>query len=410
VSEHTDMAAMASMTSRQRMLTAMRNQVPDRVPVAPDISTYIPLRHSGCTPQDFWTGAKSGIPHWQAYLDAADHYGIDAWTAPVFGLPVLHEEAPVEWLHHSQLDPQRDALVSTATVRTPEGDLHQESVCYRGDQPATTVKLIQDLTTDFARFRYTQPMPRTLDLATLETYRQACHQRSHAFGVTIPYPGFQMWSVYVQGGVETLAFAEQDTPEVLQEWFEWDLERGTREMRLALEAQLDYILFGGSGTITLASPALAAKYALPALRKWSAMARAANLPTMLHSCGKNRALADMLAADTDVGMLNPLERPPMGDIDLAEVKRAHGRRLALMGNLHTTDVMLLGSVEDVRRESLKAIRAAGEGGGFILSTGDQCGRDTPDENLREMVRAVEEFGAYLLDMARIDTAIQTLGG
>ena len=71
-----------------------------------------------------------------------------------------------------------------------------------------------------------------------------------------------------------------------------------------------------------------------------------------------------------------------------------------MGNLHTTDVMLRGSVRDVRRESLKAIRAAGENGGFILSTGDQCGRDTPDENLREMVRVGEEFGAYPLDMDR----------
>ena len=209
---------MASMTSRQRTLTAMRNGIPDRVPVAPDISTYIPLRHSGCTLQDFWTGTKSGIPHWQAYLDAADHYGLDAWTAPVFGLPMLYEEAPVEWQRHSHLDPQRDAMVNTATVRTPEGDLHQESICYRGDQAATTVKLIQDLTTDFARFRYTQPMPRALDLPTLQTYRQACHQRGHAFGVTIPYPGFQMWSVYVQGGVATLAFAEVDTPEILQEW------------------------------------------------------------------------------------------------------------------------------------------------------------------------------------------------
>lgn len=399
---------MASMTSRERVLAAMRNRIPDQVPVAPDISMYIPMRHSGCTPQDFWMGPKSGIPHWQAYLDAADHYGLDAWTAPVLGLPMLHEDARVEWQHDSQLDPQRDAIVNTATVRTPEGDLHQESVCYRGDQAATTVKLIKDLTTDFSSFKHTQPMPRALDLPTLETYRQACHQRGHAFGVTIAYPGFQVWNVYVQGGVETLTYAELDTPEILQEWFEWDLERGTREMGLALEAQLDYVLFGGSGTITMASPALAAKYALPALKKWSAMARAADLPTMLHSCGKNRVLADMLAAETDVGMLNPLERPPMGDTDLAEVKQVHGHRLALMGNLHTTDVMLRGSVEDVRRESLKAIRAAGEGGGFILSTGDQCGRDTPDANLSEMVNAAREFGVYPLDFDRIDTEIERL--
>jgi uroporphyrinogen decarboxylase len=396
------------MTSRRRMLTAMRNEIPDRVPVAPDISMYIPLRHSGCTLQDFWLGTKSGIPHWQAYLNAADYYGLDAWTAPVFGLPMLYEDAPVEWQHHSRLDPQRDAMINTATVRTPGGDLNQESVCYRGDQAAATVKLIKDLTTDFPKLKYTQPMPKALDLPTLQTCRQACHQRGHAFGVTIPYPGFQMWNVYVQGGVETLAYAELDTPEILQEWFEWDLERGTREMQLALEARLDFILLGGSGTITLASPALAAKYALPALKKWSAMARAADLPTMLHSCGKNRALADMLAADTDVGMLNPLERPPMGDIDLAEVKRTHGHRLALMGNLHTTDVMLLGSVEDVRRESLKALRAAGEGGGFILSTGDQCGRDTPDANLFEMVNTAREFGAYPLDLERIDAEVERL--
>jgi len=31
------------MTSRERFLAAMRNDIPDRVPVAPDISTYMPI-------------------------------------------------------------------------------------------------------------------------------------------------------------------------------------------------------------------------------------------------------------------------------------------------------------------------------------------------------------------------------
>jgi uroporphyrinogen decarboxylase len=399
---------MPALTSRDRLLAAMRNEVPDRVPVAPDISMYVPLRFSGCTRQDFWLSPKTGIPHWQAYLEAADHYGLDAWTAPVFGLPMVHEDSQVEWRHDAHLDPQRDAMVTTATVRTPAGDLHQESVCYRGDQAATTVKLIKDLATDLVKFRYTQPLPKALDRPALDAQREACHRRGQAFGVTVGYPGFHMWSVWVQGGVETLALTEMDQPALLQEWLEWDLARGTREMELALEAKLDFILFGGSGTITMASPALAAKYALPALTKWSAMAKAAGLPTMLHSCGKNRVLADLLAAHTDVGMLNPLEPPPMGDIDLAEVKRVHGHRLALMGNLHTTDVMLLGSVADVRRESLKAIRDAGPEGGFILSTGDQCGRDTPEANLFEVVRTAREFGAYPLDLGRIQAEIERL--
>jgi uroporphyrinogen decarboxylase len=251
-------------------------------------------------------------------------------------------------------------------------------------------------------------MPIALDRQTLETYRQACRKRDHAFGVTISYPGFHNWNSHIQGGIEALSYADMDTPALLQEWFEWDMERGDRLMALALQADLDYVLFGGSGTITLASPALALKYAIPALKKWSRMARDAGIPTMIHSCGKNRRLADLLVEHTDVNMLNPLEPPPMGDIDLAEVKRTHGARLALMGNLHTTDVMLNGTPAHVRRASLEAIRDAGPGGGFILSTGDQCGRDTPDENIFEMVRVAKEFGVYPLDLARIQSEIQRL--
>jgi len=87
----------------------------------------------------------------------------------------------------------------------------------------------------------------------------------------------------------------------------------------------------------------------------------------------------------------------MGDVDLAEVKRARGDRIALMGNLHTTEVMLHGSAEEVFSAGVAAIRDAGEGGGFVLSTGDQCGRDTPDGNLLSLVRAAEERGVYAAD-------------
>jgi len=170
-------------------------------------------------------------------------------------------------------------------------------------------------------------------------------------------------------------------------------------MELLIAEKPDYILFGGSGTITLASPMLARKFALPALTKWSRMAREAGIATMLHSCGKSRALVEMLAANTDVQSINPLEIPPMGDIDLAEVKRACGSRISLMGNLHTVDVILNGTPSTVRDASLKAMADAGTGGGFILSTGDQCPRDTPEENLFAMVEAAEKYGVYEADGA-----------
>jgi uroporphyrinogen decarboxylase len=66
----------------------------------------------------------------------------------------------------------------------------------------------------------------------------------------------------------------------------------------------------------------------------------------------------------------------------------------LKGNLHTTEIMLRGSVEDVVRASKHAIDDAAEGGRFILSTGDQCGRDTPEENLRAMIETARTYGKY----------------
>jgi uroporphyrinogen decarboxylase len=115
---------------------------------------------------------------------------------------------------------------------------------------------------------------------------------------------------------------------------------------------------------------------------------------MVHSCGKQAEMVRWCAEETDLSCINPLEEPPMGDCNLAELKSRFGGKICLMGNLHTTDVMLMGSAEDVEWISRKAIEDAGSGGGFILSTGDQCGRDTPDENIFTMVEVARNYGRY----------------
>ena len=37
---------------------------------------------------------------------------------------------------------------------------------------------------------------------------------------------------------------------------------------------------------------------------------------------------------------------------------------------------------------------AGAEGGFVLSTGDQCGRDTPEENILAMIETAKYYGKY----------------
>ncbi len=384
---------MTEMTSKQRFLAAIRHEIPDRVPVAPDISNYVPAKRVGVPFWDIYF--FDAYPLWQAYLEAIDYFGADAWTAPVMYIPFEYEPNDVTTERIVRYDKSRDAMIMDRTTHTTLGDLTSQEVCFRAEPPTRTIRPIKDFAKDLPAFWATQAMPVGIDHAALEVQLAACRKREIAFGVTQPYPGFHMWEGQVQGGIIPLSYLEFDQPALLEEWAERDRARYDRHLEIMLESGvLDYMLFGGSGTITLASPALARKYALPSLQTQSKITKQAGLPTMLHSCGKNRELIKMLAEETDIGMANPLEPPPAGDVDLAEAKRLYGDRLAFMGNLHTTDVMLQGTPEYVRYKSVEAMRDAGRGGGFVLSTGDQCGLGTPDANLFAIVEAAKRYGRY----------------
>jgi uroporphyrinogen-III decarboxylase len=161
-----------------------------------------------------------------------------------------------------------------------------------------------------------------------------------------------------------------------------------------MEPRPDFLLCGGSGTLVWQSPRIFRELALPVLQRVTEMAADIGIPTHVHACGPEAALVQMAAEETKLTVIDPLEIPPMGDCALAELKERFGSKLVLKGNLHTTDVMLRGSVDDVVAASKKAIDDAAAGGGFVLSTGDQCGRDTPDANIRAMLETARTYGRY----------------
>lgn len=380
------------MNPKERFLTAMRGGIADRVPVSPDFSNYIPARRTGLPFWDIYLFGQT--PLWKNYLDTADYFGIDAWMASCCGAALIDGKSDVEHECKDHFDEINDGYVRDITIKTPAGELTQKIMCLRNDPPSQLERLIKNIEEDFPKFKHLKSIPKAINREIMDEMRGECEKREYAFGVSVGYPGFHAWSNNIENGLMLLSCQEMDNPKILEEWYELDLEIGTKTIELLIDYKPDYICFGGSGTITLASPDLAMKYAIPPLKKWSEMAKEAGIPTILHSCGKSRELVDMLCDHTDVNCVNPLEIAPMGDVDLKELKKKRGDQIALMGNLHTTNVMLNGTPELVKEKSRQAIRDAGENGGFILSTGDQCGYHTPDENIFTMVEAAKEFGRY----------------
>jgi hypothetical protein len=86
----------------------------------------------------------------------------------------------------------------------------------------------------------------------------------------------------------------------------------------------------------------------------------------LHCHGRLRNIVHFFA-DMGATGLDPCEPPPQGDIELAELRRRHGRDLTLFGNLEVSDIECLepDAFERVVARAL-AEGTAGDGRGFVL--------------------------------------------
>ena len=393
---------METMTGRERIMTALRNKQPDRVPATPDISIMIPCRLIG---KPFWDIEVNENPSLTfAYINAVKYFGIDGW---MFNGSLDFELKSKITSESKVIRRNKEKWVVRTVYHTPDGDLTQTMVSPRDNPSTMTEKVVRNFKEDFKKVRHFFSGVVSCDASTYLQQKKEMGENG-MICVYIGVPGFQNFVSLFDGNLEALTYAYYDYPELFEELVELYEKHELQRLEMALDAGVESVLTGGSGSITLQSPKLFRDLSLPTLKKVTRLCREAGVLCGIHSCGKERYLVEACANETDLDYVNPLEIPPMGDCDLAECKEKFGHKLALMGNLHTTSVMLLGSVTDVRRESLKAILAAGKNGGFVLSTGDQCGRDTPFENIFEIVKVAKEFGTYPLDIDRINDEIHRL--
>ena len=375
-----------SITPRQRLLAVLHGEVPDCVPVCPDISNMVPARLTG---KPFWDiYVYKDPPLWKAHIDALKRFDLDGgFELYDFG-DLFGDMAPWE---PKIVHRRGDGSFVTQELNPETGEWSRFVRVHTADNPPAT-----------------NVLPGKLGLPDIpETWEEIQGAREWPVG-------FALWEhiraelgeqgvLGMPSGASTLlvrnveeVYAFHDDPRPFYQRRDEMIQRA--EARLARIAQMavkpDFLLCGGSGSLIFQSPAIFRELALPVLKRVTALASDLGIPTHVHSCGPERDLVRMAALETNLTVIDPLEVPPMGDCDLAELKRLYGHQIVLKGNLHTTSTMLHGTVGDVVAASKRAIDDAGAGGGFILSTGDQCGRDTPDENIHAMVETARTYGRY----------------
>ena len=378
------------MTSRERLLAVLGGEIPDCVPVAPDFSNMIPARLTG---KPFWDlYLYNDPPIWEAYIDCARRFDIDAVMDGYFPLTFPDEvtggvngwEPAIVFRSDERIVTRLSHRTNGRRVWAPTGDVYYVAdPPTRGLSPAS-LGLPEEPGT-WEPLEGVKPVDR--GPAGLEQVKKLMGDQGLV--------GARLIGSVVLGKPQHV-YDYYDHPGKYAQLAEQRLEQVERRFAqiMALETRPDFLCVGGSGTLVLQTVEMFRQLALPAVKRGIELAAAAGIPTQVHSCGPERELVRIMAEETDLTIIDPLETPPMGDCDLVELKRRWGDRIVLKGNLHTTEVMLHGSAADVVAASQQAIDAAAEGGGFVLSTGDQCGRDTPDENLEAMVHTARTYGRY----------------
>jgi uroporphyrinogen-III decarboxylase len=211
---------------------------------------------------------------------------------------------------------------------------------------------------------------------------------------TMTLPGLHNLIEIFDGKLETATYFCMDHPDLLEEYRRKTEFSLLSKLAAMLEAKPDYIEISCSGLLTLSTPEWVLQFSLPTLKKATHMCRQAGIPSELHACGKARLLVEMAANETELDSVNPLQPPPMGDCDLAEIKHTFGKRLCIKGNVGVTEPMLTGTPSDVEKDVIRCLDAAKAGGAYILFTEEGLGRDTPFDNIRKFVEVGKALGKY----------------
>jgi uroporphyrinogen decarboxylase len=110
-----------------------------------------------------------------------------------------------------------------------------------------------------------------------------------------------------------------------------------------------------------------------------------------HSCGNIIDVIDDLA-ETGVDAINPVQVSAMPDT--AKLKAQFGGKITFWGGIDTQRVLPFGSVDDVAAEVRRRIRDLAPGGGFVLTAVHCIQPDVPPENILAMADAAKKYGGY----------------
>ncbi|WP_027621707.1 uroporphyrinogen decarboxylase family protein [Acetivibrio clariflavus] len=188
-------------------------------------------------------------------------------------------------------------------------------------------------------------------------------------------------------GSENLVRLILKDPDKVHKLCEISLETCLRYSKAIIDAGCTPSLTDPMSSSTVISPLQFKEFSFPYLKRLIDYIHSRGKSVTLHICGKTKKIWDLMAeAGADCISID-------NDANLLEAKQIVGHRVRLMGNVKPSEIMLQGTVSDVKKAVYDCVRQAYDSPkGYIVASGCSLPTETPFENIRAMMDATREIG------------------
>ncbi len=344
------------MTSRERMLIALNNGRPDRLPC--QVHGWM----------DYYLNKYlGGMDWWQAYEKFDMDYAI--YVSPNYS---YSKKDLANWqIKKTELGTDEDGNHLWAeTISTPKGELNHKGA-WNEITEWTTDYIIKDKK-DFELWNEFYPVPTNIDFSEIQDVKNRLGDkgiiRSHPFS---PGQGSPWQSFCTLFDTEKAIFMAIDEPDYLHHILDGIFRKTLKVTEMWENSPADMVeTDGGAGSSTVISPEMFKKFCLPYDKKQNDAFHDSGLKVVCHLCGGIMPLLD-LVVETGADGLETMTPPSMGgDCDLKAASQKVGDKLFFIGGFDQNSGFEHGTPEIARQQVFDCFEATKEQAGYIICPSD----------------------------------------
>lgn len=142
----------------------------------------------------------------------------------------------------------------------------------------------------------------------------------------------------------------------------------------------------------LISPKMFDKFFAPAYRRIIGLIKdaAPHVKILFHSDGRMEPLLSRLI-DLGVDIFHCLE--PLPNVDMASIKAKYGDKLTFWGAIDIKQTMT-GTIAQIEAEVQERVRTLAPGGGYVIAPANHLQPDVPAQNVMALFEAARKYGRY----------------